>query len=133
MSLTNPADDVGHSGERGYTRRMRAILVKHWIDLGRITFHVSTNGVVAMNGALAKLPGTGELTPQSVGEMIGEIENLQHVMRVEAEFDNWLRAGFAGLWTNVDKSKALEKPAGMSDGGPGQTIVINVKDHVKPE
>ena len=106
-------------------RRMRAIFVKHWIDLGRMTFSVSGNGIIHINGYLGKLPGTGELTVQAVSEMIGEIESIQHVIRVEAEFDNWQRSGFAGMWKSLEKSG--QSQTSSSTEKTGQTISIKVK------
>lgn len=106
-------------------RKMRAIFVKNWIDLGRMTFSVSAGGVIHINGYLGKLPGTGDLTPQAVGEMIGEIESIQHVVRVEAEFDNWHRSGFAGIWQSLEK--AGQSQASSTQERSGQTISIKVK------
>lgn len=103
---------------------MRAILVKNWIDIGRITFHVSTNGIVAVNGSLHKLPGTGEMTPQTVGEMFDEIGNISKVMRVDAEFDNWTRSGYAGIWKHLEKTG---RAAEASTAGQPAPQVIKIK------
>ena len=107
-------------------RKMRAIFVKNWIDLGRVTFSVSTGGVIHINGYLGKLPGTGDLTAQMVGDMIGEVENIDKVVRVEAEFDNWQRSGFAGLWKSLEQAKGQTQSTGSQER-LGQTISIKVK------
>jgi hypothetical protein len=104
---------------------LRAILVRNWVDIGRITFHVSTNGIVAVNGSLHKLPGTGDLTPQNVGEMFDEIGNIAKVMRVDAEFDNWTRSGYAGLWKALEKTGRTVESASSGDSAQ-QVIKIKV-------
>jgi hypothetical protein len=124
--------NLNFSDKAEVNRRLRATLVKHWIDLGRISFHVSINGVVAINGALIKLAGSGELSPQNVAEMIGEIESIQHVTRVEAEFDNWMRSGFAGLWRPLEEAGRKQTTTTASDGGPGRVINIKLKDDAEP-
>ena len=126
--------NLNFSDKAEVNRRLRAILVKNWIDLGRITFQVSINGIVTINGALLKLPGSGDLKAQMVAEMLGEIENIQHVMRVDAEFDNWLRSGHAGLWSPLEEAgrKQQAAPSSGDAGGPGQTIIIKTKDDISP-
>jgi hypothetical protein len=117
--------NLNFSDRAEINRHMRAILVKNWIDIGRITFHVSTNGIIAVNGSLHKLPGTGELTPQIVGEMFDEIGNISKVMRVDAEFDNWSRSGYAGIWKHLEKT-GRQVDAAASGAPAPQVIKIKV-------
>jgi hypothetical protein len=68
---------------------VRKILVRHWIDLGRISMR-TTGGVAHLNGELARLPKVEmPLTPSTVTEMINEIRRTSGARRVEAEFINW--------------------------------------------
>ena len=85
-------------------RSVRRILVKHWIDLGRMSVR-TTSGVVYLYGRLQRLPGAaGELTPRLIETMFYEIKRIKAVRRVNPHFDNWTSAD--GVWRQVESAKA---------------------------
>lgn len=76
---------------------VRRVLVRHWIDLGRMSLR-TTQGVVWLSGALTKLPKvTSELTPATITEMINDIRRTSSVRRVQCSFSNWVE--HCGGWT----------------------------------
>ena len=82
-------------------RHARALLVKHWIDIGRITI-VFSDGTLQINGTFVRLPGvTSQLTPAVVDNMIRDLQRIQGIDRVEASFDNWTQDGDRGDWQPV--------------------------------
>ena len=75
---------------------VRKVLVRHWIDLGRISIRTSA-GVTTLSGALDKLPKVdAPLTSSSVGEIIAEIKRASSVKRVQAVLSNWTEMD--GMW-----------------------------------
>lgn len=79
-------------------RKVRGILVKHWIDLGRLSIRSSTNAVF-IHGSLVKLTGQSDkLTSPILENLFQEINRVPGVRRVDVNFDNWTRDGSRGLW-----------------------------------
>lgn len=77
-------------------REIRRILVKHWIDLGRVAVRTAHNRVT-IYGTLQHLPGTrDELRPEIVKTIFDDIKKIDGVMRVTAKLDNWSQDGT--LW-----------------------------------
>jgi hypothetical protein len=86
---------------------VRRVLVRHWIDLGKISLR-TTQGVVWLSGALTKLPKvTSELTPATITEMINDIRRTSSVRRVQCSFSNWVEQG--GGWTLLAQKTGVEK------------------------
>ena len=86
---------------------VRKVLVRHWIDLGKISVRTSA-GVLTLSGTLDKLPNVDTpLTSPAVGEMITEIRRVSSVRRVQPVLSNWTEAD--GMWKPI----AL-KSAGIS-------------------
>jgi hypothetical protein len=74
---------------------VRRVLVRHWIDLGKVSIR-TTSGVSHLSGTLCKLPNiTPALAGDRVSEMIDEIRRISSVRRVQAVFTNWLECGNA--------------------------------------
>ena len=94
-------------------RDMRRILVKHWIDLGRLSVRTS-GGNVFVRGSLCRIGGVNEdLTSQIVQGLITEIKRIRHVKRVNVNLSNWcLEAGTwvprSGRWPRL--SPARDQP-----------------------
>lgn len=77
-------------------RGVRRILVKHWIDLGRISVR-STQGNVFLRGRLLRLQGTkGDLTSPLVEAMFHDMERVPGVRGVTPNLENWIKDG--GRW-----------------------------------
>lgn len=84
-------------------RDVRKILVKHWLDLGRLSVR-SSLGRLMIRGSLERIRGVKEeLTPPIVNEMFRKIKQIKSVVRLSVELDNW--ANDDGRWVPVDKSK----------------------------
>jgi len=85
-------------------RSIRRIMVKHWIDLGRIAVR-SSRGMVTIHGILRRIPGTEqELTTPIVERIFYDIGRLPGVKNVRTRLDNWGKEG--GRWHPVDGSRA---------------------------
>ncbi len=70
--------------------QVRKVLVRHWIDLGRVHMR-STRGVVHLRGELCRLYQSKEaLNTASVLELISEIRHIRDVRRVTTDFSNWV-------------------------------------------
>jgi hypothetical protein len=97
-------------------RQIRVILVRHLIDIGRLSIHLSASSV-HLHGSLARLPGvTSPLTPEMVGMIMSEIGRVEGIRRVVTEFDNWTQALGMGAWRLVEKpAPAPGKPTTPED------------------
>ncbi|NCC50811.1 MAG: hypothetical protein EOM20_06290 [Spartobacteria bacterium] len=96
-------------------RKVRAILVRHWIDLGRISIMVSP-GAVRLRGSLCRLPGCETpLSSQIIEAMFRDIRMVQGISRVNGEFDNWKQDAPGCLWRQVEKEGLGKKAAKEKD------------------
>jgi len=85
-------------------RGVRRILVKHWIDLGRISVR-SSQGRVLIWGSLLRIPGTTqELTTPIVDAIFYDIRRLRGIKRLTAHFDNWIKD--VGRWRPFERHGA---------------------------
>jgi hypothetical protein len=68
--------------------RVRRVLVRHWIDLGKVSVRTS-RGVVSLNGSLLRLPHVAAdvdaATPAGIFE---EIKRIPDVRRLQLNLDN---------------------------------------------
>ncbi len=96
-------------------RKFRSILVRHWIDLGRLSTIVLTNAI-HVRGTLQRLPGSpGKLTSPIVQSMFDEIGRIKGIRTVHADLDNWRRLGMGNMWEETGRTA---KTAGRrSDSG----------------
>jgi len=83
------------SSDLEMNRRIRRILVKHWIDLGRLSIR-TMRGVVVLYGRLQRIPGRDALIPAIVEAIFYEIKRIKGVKWIRAHLDNWTNDG--GLW-----------------------------------
>lgn len=88
-------------------RKVRSVFVRHWIDLGRLSVHLSGTGL-HLHGHLMKLPSSGaELSAPAVQELMDELARLHRSIRLDAQFDNWQLS--AGNWLpKSDQGKDLK-------------------------
>ena len=82
-------------------RRVRSIMVKHWVDLGRISVR-SNDGVVTVRGTLQKIAGTrDDMVPATLDAIFSDIKRLRDVSRTRVYLDNWIND--AGSWRAIEK------------------------------
>ena len=82
-------------------REVRRILVKHYIDLGRLAVR-SQQGRVSIFGHLQRVMGAQQaLTPPIVEAMFYEVGRMRLATRVNIRLDNWTVDG--GKWKPVDR------------------------------
>ena len=93
-------------------RSVRAILVRNYIDLGRLVIQIST-GTVLLRGTLQRLMGAAPLSPEAIQGMIQEIKRLRGVRRVITDFDNWSLADDAR--SAAEKTGVPPTPAAASE------------------
>jgi len=107
------------------TRHVRRILVKHWIDLGRLSVRCD-RGRILVRGLLQRIPGTQqELTTPLVDAIFYELGRIKGVSRVTPYLDNWSNEG--GRWRPAHKKKATaadrpdepQRPVVTSEGSSG--------------
>ena len=88
------------------SRCIRRALVRHWVDLGRLSM-VVCRGMVLIRGSLRGLPGCEQqLNAQTVGALTDEIQRIRGVIRLAAELENWERSGVDGAWRPKGERKA---------------------------
>ena len=83
-------------------RQVRAVLVRHFIDIGRLTINLGGTGV-RLHGTLCRLPGVeAKLIPEIVAALMADIGRVPGVRNVQAEFDNWRQMDALGEWRPVE-------------------------------
>lgn len=90
-------------------RKVRRVLVAHFIDLGRLAFNVYPDRVM-LRGSLTRIEGApGELTPDLVRAMFAEVmQSSSSINRVTTQFDNWRQEG-ARNWVPLHSGKHQDK------------------------
>jgi len=96
-------------------RAVRRIMVKHWIDLGRIAVRTS-NARVSIHGKLQRVEGMKEpLLGPAVDGIFDELRRLRSVRNVNARFDNWIND--SGRWRPAEQhDDARPAPTSMHKG-----------------
>jgi hypothetical protein len=88
-------------------RHIRRVLVKHWIDLGKLSIR-TTKGRVAIRGYLDRISGSQErLSSPVVDGMFNDIERINGVERMQVDLANWVNS--EGKWLLLDRGKNLAK------------------------
>ncbi|OGV61186.1 MAG: hypothetical protein A2498_11380 [Lentisphaerae bacterium RIFOXYC12_FULL_60_16] len=101
-------------------RQVRKILIRHWIDLGRVLFR-SVQGSVTVRGTLERIAGVSEpLTPTIVATIFFELKRAPDVRRLTVDLTNWKEE--AGNWKRVEASDIT--PAAPPSTGVGGTYRI---------
>ena len=84
-------------------RAVRRILVRHWLDLGRLSVR-SSLGRLTIRGAVDRIEGVREeLTGALVDAIFNEIRRIPAVRNLHAEISNWVNQG--GRWQPLGLSK----------------------------
>ncbi|MCE9612703.1 MAG: hypothetical protein K8T26_00410 [Lentisphaerae bacterium] len=98
-------------------RAIRRVLVKHWIDLGRISIR-TTNGRILFFGYLRRIEGHRDnLSPPALDAMFYEISRIRGVQHVRTHFDNWSNDG--GRWHPFERVDMTDRRGGSQSSGTG--------------
>lgn len=105
-------------------RQARAVLVRHLIDLGRLSLRLSPSNLY-LRGSLVRLPGVAaKLTPEVVTALMGELGRVPGIRHVDAQFDNWRHDDRLG-WKEIERHGTPSAPLmGGGSEGPG---VFNIR------
>ncbi|MDD4869079.1 MAG: hypothetical protein PHR77_00865 [Kiritimatiellae bacterium] len=88
-------------------RGIRTVLVKHWIDLGRLSVR-SSDGKVWIRGALLRIAGVNEeLSAPIVDAMFAEIKRIKNVRQVYPALENWNND--SGSWVPAGDKKSEQQ------------------------
>ena len=88
-------------------RNIRRVMVRHWIDLGRLSVR-SQAGRVTVSGILLRIGGVHEpLTTPIVEAMFRQIKRIRNVSYVSVNLENWTNKG--GMWRAVEGAFKEEK------------------------
>ena len=110
----NPPNDLD------INRHIRKVLVKHWVDLGRLSIR-TTKGKVMIRGFLDRISGMQDrLSTPVVEAMFAEIEKIYGVVNTNVDLSNWIRN--EGKWTPMDKGK--KAPGQTSEAHPSSSFDI---------
>jgi hypothetical protein len=102
-------------------RSIRRVLVRHWIDLGRLSVR-TFNARVNIRGALHRITGVeDELSPAVVDALFGEIERMKAIAQLRVDLENWTND--RGMW---QPRKAGRKVGGTGDS---QTRLSDASRH----
>ena len=83
-------------------REVRKVLVKHWLDLGRMSIRTA-QGKLMMRGFMERIRGVKEdLTPVIVNDIFNRIKRINGITRMTIDIDNWKNED--GQWVKVDKT-----------------------------
>lgn len=79
---------------------IRKVLVRHWIDLGRISIH-SAGGRATIRGSMMLLRGVKhELDSQAMENIMREIKHIREIRLLNVELDNWVQVD--GAWHRTE-------------------------------
>ena len=88
-------------------RAVRTVLVKHWIDLGRLSVR-SSDGKLYIRGSLNRIAGINEeLTSSIVDAMFAEIKRIKTIRQVYPALENW--SNDTGSWSKPGGGKGQQQ------------------------
>ena len=112
-------------------RDVRKILVKHWLDLGRLSIRTAM-GRLTIRGKLERIRGVQEdLAPAIVNDMFSRIKRIRNVARMTIDLENWTCED--GRWMPVDREKSFSGTSDVPHGGSSFAIGRGTEDKDKPE
>jgi len=89
---------------------IRRVLVRYWIDLGKISLQTS-RGLVTISGELTKLPNAeDQLNGFVVSALFTEIQHIPTVRRLNVKLTNWTEVDEA--WQPASLSPEAALPSG---------------------
>lgn len=85
-------------------RKVRAVLVRHWVDLGRLSIRTQ-DGKLFIQGGLHRIVGVAEaLTPPIVDTIFDDIRRIREVVRMTVLLENW--SNESGRWLPSEPAAA---------------------------
>lgn len=85
-------------------RKVRSVMVRYGIDLGKISTHVYPRRIM-VRGYLTRVNGAAEgLDGLAVGMLFRELERIKEIRHVQHDLRNWRRSGEGLEWVNVDEA-----------------------------
>jgi hypothetical protein len=104
-------------------RCVRTVLVKHWIDLGRLSVR-SNDGKLYIRGSLQRIAGVNEeLTSPIVDAMFADIKRIKNVRQVYPALENW--SNDTGSWSPIGGAKS---PQGGQQQAQKPAEVFEIKN-----
>ena len=83
------------------SRAVRRLLVKHWIDLGRISVRC-TSGRVHLYGRMQRVAGkVPDLQTKTLDNMFLEMRRISGVKAINARLENWIND--SGHWRPFER------------------------------
>lgn len=80
-------------------RKARRVLVRHWIDLGRLAVRAAA-GSISVRGELVRIAGMQEgITSAVVETIFSEMKRTTNVKRMQINLTNW--TSLSGKWVPV--------------------------------
>jgi hypothetical protein len=90
-------------------RQVRVVLVRHLIDIGRLSIQISMQHL-QLHGSLCRLPGvTTAFTPEIIYAIFGELGRIKGIRKVDGDFDNWRQVD-GTTWVAVETPKMVSPP-----------------------
>lgn len=115
---------AGISPDLEINSAVRRVLVRHWIDLGRVSIRTQ-KGKVTVRGTLDKLSESDQpLTGTVVEGIFGDIRRIHGVLRVMAELQNWEQCSF-GWRPREGAVTASDGSITGQSSGDGQKINVD--------
>ena len=113
-------------------RQIRVVLVRHMIDIGRLSIQISMNRVT-LRGSMCRLPGvTTELTSTIIRTIFSELGLIRGIRRVNGEFDNWQQLDELGAaWAPIQAKKIIAPPTAAAN--TPASGVLDIEDEHKPD
>ena len=92
-------------------RQVRTVLVRHLIDVGRLTIQISMNHLHLV-GSLCRITGaTTPLSSATIQSIFSELRMIRGVRRVNGTFMNWRQLDEVGAsWAPIVIKKDGEEP-----------------------
>lgn len=119
---------AGASSDLEINSAVRRVLVRHWIDLGRISIRTQ-KGTVTVRGVLDKLPESDQpLTPQVVEGIFSDIRRIHGARRAIAQLDNWEQSSFG--W-RIREGMVTPGDGSITGQGSGTAPKINIDEWIK--
>lgn len=107
---------------------VRKVLVRHWIDLGRVSMR-TTRGVVRLSGELRTLRNPkDELSTALILTILTEIRRIKNVRRITTDFINWVYKD--GMWQEPSTGTPIPQtaPTAPASAEPEVNRVYEIED-----
>lgn len=114
------------SADLEVNRAVRRILVRHWIDLGRLSIRTRT-GKVQLQGRFSRIAGVQDSLSAAIMQTIhADIKRIRGVLKIAFLLENW--TNHSGIWQPVDDgvhARDLQPICEISDEAPPSWSGLN--------